>query len=196
MAQPELMEVEFHLSGGVILQRNFDFQFLRLSEFPASFCLSSLRVLNAQGINTHGAGRLQMKCVFAANDQCAFLGRWNAPVSGTGSPQMKVWAVKPLESPKPVQCASDFRIELCRIKSMGVDLKAAACGRSLSRKIQRAYGFALNTQHKIVRNIRGVDERGALDRQDQGRLLQAVHLLGIGGAQGRELWSLYCGQSD
>src|SRR5260370_27343835 len=137
-----------------------------------------------------------MKCIFTANDQGAFLCGRNAPVSRTRGPQVKVWAVKRLESPIPVQCASDFRVELRRIESMGIDLKAAACGCSLGRKIHSASGFPLDTEHKIVGDIRGVDQWSALDRQNQGRLLQAVHLIRIRGAQGLGLRSLCWRQSD
>src|SRR5260370_40288846 len=150
MDQPELMESQFHCPCGLIFHHNFDFQFLRLTELPARFCLTSLRVLNAQGLNTHRVGRLHMKCIFTANDQGAFLCGRNAPVSRTRGPQVKVWAVKRLESPIPVQCASDFRVELRRIESMGIHLKSPPSDCSPTPTIPLASCFPLYTHHKIV----------------------------------------------
>src|ERR1700738_3436168 len=107
MAQPELVESQSHWTGGLILQRNFDFHFFRLAEFPTGFRFPPLRVLNAQIFHTHSAGCLDVKRVFAANDQGAFLGRRNAPMSGTRRSQTKVRPIELLESPEPAQCPSD-----------------------------------------------------------------------------------------
>src|SRR5260370_1887762 len=133
MDEREVMEFQFHWPCGLICHHNFDFQFLRLTELPAGFCLTSLRVLNAQGLNTHRVGRLQMKCIFTANDQGAFLCGRTAPVSRTRGPQVKAWAVKRLESPIPVQSATDFRLELRPIETMRIELRPAPSGSSPAR---------------------------------------------------------------
>src|ERR1700731_3691321 len=195
MSQSKLVESQFHGSSGLILQRHFNFQLLRLCESPGGLYFAALGVLNVQRIDTYRAGSLQVDCVFAADDQSAFLGGRNAPMRGTRSSQMKAWAVKRLEAPKTAQCAGDLRIELCGIRSLGVHHKSAVRGVRPCRKIQGA-AFTLDMENKVVRNIRREDQRSALHRQHERHLLQAIDLLGVDGAQRRQLRSLDRRQSD
>src|SRR5258708_39318616 len=153
MSQSKLVESQFHGSSGFIFKRHFNFQLLRLREFPGGLYFAALRVLNVQGIDTYRAGSLQVDCVFTADDQSAFLGGRNAPMRGARSSQMKAWAVKRLEAPKTAQGASDLRIELCGIRGLGVHHKSAIRGVRPCRKIQGA-AFSLHMENKIVRYIR------------------------------------------
>src|SRR5712671_3527209 len=101
MSQAKLMELQLQRSSGLILQRHFDFQFFRFGGLPRGFYFTALGVLHVHVVDTHGARRLQVEDVFAANNQGALLCSGDAPMRGTGGAQAKVRAVKWLEAPKP-----------------------------------------------------------------------------------------------
>src|SRR5260370_42026752 len=112
MSQSKLVESQFHGSSGFIFERHFNFQLFWLGEFPGRLYFAALRVLNVQGIDTYRAGGLQVDCVFAPDDQSAFLGGGSAPMRGARSFQMKGWARKRPESPANEPGAVEFRIRL------------------------------------------------------------------------------------
>src|SRR6267154_4286839 len=126
MSQAKLMELQLQRSGGLILQRHFDFQFFRFGGLPGGFYFAALGVLYVHIVDTHGAGRLHVEDVFAANNQGTLLYGGDAPMRGTGGTQAKVRAVKWLEAPKTTQSAGEFRIERCCLHRVSINNKAAA----------------------------------------------------------------------
>src|SRR6267142_4976493 len=154
MSQAKLMQLQFQRSSGLIIQCHFDFQFFRLGGLPGGFYFASLGVLNVHVVDTDSAGRLQVEDVFAANNQGALLCGGDAPMSGTGGTQAKIWAVKWLEAPKTTQCAGEFGIERCCLHRVSIDHKAATCGVCPGGKIEHASAFALHVKYKVVRNVR------------------------------------------
>src|SRR5258708_34831949 len=107
MSQSKLVESQLHGSSGFIFERHFNFQLFWLGEFPGRLYFAALRVLNVQGIDTYRAGGLQVDCVFAADDQSAFLGGGDAPMRGKRNPPMKALARQSPEGPQNPEKAPD-----------------------------------------------------------------------------------------
>src|SRR5205823_3109422 len=166
-----------------ILERNRDFQFVRLAQLPSSLDIATLSILNADVVHANGALALQMKNVFAAHNQRALLRGRNRPTSRTRRAQRKIGAAVRLKTPKTTQRAGEFWSKLGRIGRMSINNEATARSIRHRRQIDFTAILGWDAKRKIMGNIRGENQRRTLDRQHQGGFLQAKDLLGVHRAQ-------------
>src|ERR1700751_320298 len=93
--------------------------------------------------------------------------------------QTKTWALESFEAPTSAKNSFRLRIQLAGVQPVCVNQESAAGRARYGRKIHASARFALDMKNKIMRDVGRKHQRSALDRKNQGRLLQAEHFLCI-----------------
>src|SRR3984893_3532928 len=138
---------------------------------------------------------MQVKAIFAADDECALLRGRKYPLGRVRSLEVEIRAFIRLEAPERALRPGELGIQFRAFDGVCVDHKSAA-GSIRSRWQLNLFAILVwNVEEEIVRNVRREDQRRALDWQNQRRFLQAKSLVCGDGPQRGQLCRFDCRQA-